>query len=165
MADKDNAPQEKGKGGMKWVVIGLVVVLLLAAAGAAGWYFLLREKPMTPEMKAQAQAQAAVQANQPGPMITIKTFVVNILDESGPRYLKAALALECDNDLMAQEVEARRPQIQDAILLLISNKTYEELRDLQGKLQLRAELLRRLNDLLPNHSGIKNIYFTDFVVQ
>ena len=31
------------------------------------------------------------------------------------------------------EVEQRMPQVRDAVLLLIGNKTYEELQDLQGK--------------------------------
>jgi flagellar FliL protein len=56
------------------------------------------------------------------------------------------------------------PQIRDAILLLIGNKTFAELSDLQGKLQLRAEIIARLNKLLTT-GKVKGIYFTEFVVQ
>lgn len=163
MAEKENAPQDKGKGGAKkWIIIGGVVAVLLIAAGVCG-YLLLKPNPAA-EAQAQAQAQAALPANTPGPMLTINTFIVNILDETGPRYLKAAMTLECESDIVAQQLEARRAQMQDAILLLIGNKTYDELRDMQGKLQLRSELQRRLNELLPA-GGIRHIYFTDFVVQ
>ena len=56
------------------------------------------------------------------------------------------------------------PQIRDSILLLIGNKTYEELQDLQGKKQLKAELTSKLNSIL-HYGKVKEIYFTDFVVQ
>ena len=56
------------------------------------------------------------------------------------------------------------PQIKDAILLLVGNKTYTELNDLQGKIQLRAELINKINSIL-KQGKVKRIYFTDFVVQ
>jgi flagellar FliL protein len=56
------------------------------------------------------------------------------------------------------------PQIKDAVLLLIGNKTFNELNDLQGKIQLRAELINKINSILPK-GKVKRIYFTDFVVQ
>ena len=62
------------------------------------------------------------------------------------------------------EVNQRMPQIKDAILLLLSNKTYSELSDLQGKIQLRAELINKLNGIL-QQGKVKRIYFTEFVVQ
>jgi flagellar FliL protein len=62
------------------------------------------------------------------------------------------------------EVNQRMPQIKDAILLLIGNKTFHELNDLQGKIQLRAELINKINSILLK-GKVKRIYFTDFVVQ
>ena len=56
------------------------------------------------------------------------------------------------------------PQIRDAILLLMSNKTFSEMSDLQGKLQLRAELLSRINSFF-RKGKVQKIYFTEFVVQ
>ena len=40
------------------------------------------------------------------------------------------------------------PNIRDTILLLIGNKTFEELEDLQGKKQLKAELTSKINSFL-----------------
>ncbi len=164
MAENETPEEEKkGGGSKKLIIIGAIVVLLLAGAGAGAYFFLMSEDK--PKDGAAEEEVMDPLASMPGPMITIDTFIVNILDENNTRYLKAAMSIECANDVVAQQVEARRPQVQDAILLLVGNKTYDELRDLQGKLQLRAELLHRLNQLLPKEGGIKHIYFTDFVVQ
>jgi flagellar FliL protein len=97
-------------------------------------------------------------------MVDIDDFIINILDKNETRYLKAALTLELDSEETAAEVNERMPQIRDAILLLIGNKTFAELSDLQGKLQLRAEIIARLNKLLTT-GKVKGIYFTEFVVQ
>ncbi len=69
-----------------------------------------------------------------------------------------------DGPEVALEVEERKPQVRDAILLFMSSKSFDELRDLQGKLQLRADLIGRINALLAL-GEVKTIYFTDFVVQ
>jgi len=99
-----------------------------------------------------------------GPMINIEEFIVNILDGEDTRYLKVAITLEFDKEDATKEVSVRMPQIRDAILLLIGNKTFDELRDLQGKMQLRAELVGRINTIV-QRSKVENIYFTDFVIQ
>jgi flagellar FliL protein len=48
--------------------------------------------------------------------------------------------------------------------MLVGNKTYEELQDLQGKRQLKAEMIVKINSFL-RAGQVNNIYFTDFVVQ
>ena len=84
--------------------------------------------------------------------------------DGGTSYLKATIPLETENPATAAELKERFPQVKDAILLLIGNKTFDDLRDLQGKMQLRAELLGRVNGLLKT-GKVTHIYFTDFVVQ
>jgi flagellar FliL protein len=78
--------------------------------------------------------------------------------------VKASLTIELTNEPVKVELTQRMPQIRDAILLLVGNKTYEELQDLQGKKQLKAEMTSKINSILQT-GKIKAIYFTDFVVQ
>ena len=158
--DKENA--EEGGSKKKLIMVIVAVLVLLIGAGVGAFLFLSgEEEPLSPE---EQQAQLEKQAQQVGPMVNIDTFIVNILDDQQSRYLKAALTLELDSQEASLEVGRRMPQIKDAILLLLSNKTYSELSDLQGKIQLRAELLNKLNGILLK-GKIKHIYFTEFVVQ
>lgn len=147
------------------IIIAAVVVLL---GGGAAAFFLL--KGDAPEAAATATPEAAPTATAPGtagtigPMVEIEPFIINILDEEGTRYLKAAITLEASNEPVVEEITQRMPQIRDAILLLVGNKTFGELADLQGKLQLRSELRERLNKILTG-GRVQKIYFTEFVVQ
>ncbi|MCK4690774.1 MAG: flagellar basal body-associated FliL family protein [Desulfuromonadales bacterium] len=135
---------------------------MLIGVGVGAFLFLGGEdEKISPE---QEQAELEKQARQVGPMVSIDTFIVNIIDDEESRYLKASITIEVNTPETAMEVSERMPQIKDAILLLVGNKTFSELQDLQGKIQLRAELINRLNSILLN-GKVKRIYFTDFVVQ
>ena len=74
------------------------------------------------------------------------------------------MTIELSNQAAHDEINRRMPQIRDAILMLTSSKTFEELYDVHGKKQLKAELLFELNEMLTQGEAVA-VYFTDFVVQ
>jgi len=170
MVEKEKKKEEPEKGGgKKKLIIIIAAVVLLLAGGGAGYYFLVM-KPHKEELKKAEESKAAAlvkpipEEAKIGPMVEIKEFVVNIIGEDTTHYVKASLSLELDKDSTLDEVNKRMPQIRDAILLLISNKTFAELQDIQGKNQVKAELKSKINSFLKTGS-ISNIYLTDFVVQ
>ncbi len=167
MAEKKEAPAEKAGSKKKlFIIIGIAVLVLLIGGGIGAWY-LLKEKPVDEETKTPAQ-QIPVPNLKPqsqiGPMVNVDEFIVNIISGDAAHYVKASLTFELTNEQVKAEVEQRMPQMRDAVLLLISNKTYEELQDLQGKKQLKAELTTKINSFLQT-GQVAAIFFTNFVVQ
>ncbi len=168
MAEKKKEAVVEKSGGKKklFIIIGAVLVVLLIGGGFGTWWFLLRDKPDADKKDPSQQVVVPV-VGQPaaiGPMVNIEEFIVNIISGDAAHYVKASLTVELTNEQVKTEVEQRMPQMRDAILLLISNKTYEELQDLQGKKQLKAELLSTVNSFLQT-GKVVSIYFTNFVVQ
>lgn len=186
MADKnpkklDDVSADQGSKKKKLLIIGGAALLLLIILGVSAFFLLKKNKADKEKPEEPAAAVQVPDLNPPaaiGPMIEIKEFVVNIISETDRHYVKAALTIELinnpaivdkdkkmtGNDLAKDEATLRMAQIRDSIFLLIGNKTYEELQDLQGKKQLKAELANKINSIL--HNGkVKEIYFTDFVVQ
>lgn len=168
MADK--ASQAEGQAPSKnkntIILFAVVGVLLLGAIGVAAY---MMGKSNAPAAAAQPQPGTEVTPATgtkvlSGLMVEVEPFIVNILDGQGTRYLKAAITLEVDNEAAIQESTDRMPQIRDAVLLLVSNKTFGEMSDLQGKLQLRAELISKINSFF-RKGKVQKIYFTEFVVQ
>jgi len=164
---KDEEDSAAGVGGKKKliIIIAAAVILLLLIGGAA--FFFLKPAPVAEE-KADPGLDVPVpeitRSNEIGPMVEIREFIVNIISEEDRHYVKASLTLELNKEEALEETNKRMPQIRDAILLLVGNKTYEELQDLQGKKQLKAELISKINSFLQS-GKVKAIYFTDFVVQ
>lgn len=158
MADDKNEGKKSKKG-----LLMVLLALILGAGLGVGGYFAWQM--MNPPAQDGASGQSRGAEELPaGNMVELESFIVNILDEKGARYLKAAITLDVDHEETVQEVTERMAQIKDAILLLVGNKTYNDLADLQGKLQLRVELISRLNEILKT-GRVRKIYFTDFVVQ
>jgi flagellar FliL protein len=166
MAEKKEKSSEGGSKKKLFIIIGAVVFLLLVGGGAAGWYFLKPAPPPPEEVDPGLKVPVPdlQQQNEIGPMVNIEEFVVNIISGDTPHYVKASLTVELSNEAVKPEVEQRMPQVRDAVLLLIGNKTYEELQDLQGKRQLKAELTSKINSFLQS-GKVRAIYFTNFVVQ
>ena len=159
------------KSSMKWIIVGVVVLLLVGGGGAFTWFKFLAphkveakaDEHKAPEVKATEGKGEAGTTAKIGPIFDLDPFIVNLADAE-PRFLKVTIKLELDGPLVKAEVGERMPQVRDAVLLLLSSKETQNLKPTAGKLQLRDEILLRINALLSNGQA-RNAYFTEFVVQ
>jgi len=94
----------------------------------------------------------------------LEPFIVNIYDGQELRYLKVKVELEMAGAGVKPEIDGRLAAIRDAILVLLSTKTLQDIQDVQGKNQLKEEILGAINKNIPP-GKIAKVYFTDFVVQ
>ncbi len=147
------------------IVFGpLIVVLLLVSAVAGTVYFFIEYGPISNSATQTGSVNTEERSAYEVPLVNIGEFIVNIISEEATHYLKASITIEASDSKRAEELRQRMPQIRDAVLMLTSNKTFEELYDMHGKKQLKAELLLEINALLSSE-GAAAIYFTEFVVQ
>ena len=169
-----DAPKKKSKLPL---IIGLVV--LLAGGGGAGWWFVLRKPPAPAEGEAAAKEhgaeaggdhaglaehEAGKEGEKAGATEALDPFIANLADEEGRRYLKATLQFEFFEHDVPPEFEERQAQVRDAILTLLTSKTFGEVRTPQGKALLREELINRTNHVV-HRDVVKAVYFTEFIVQ
>ncbi|MFO7877362.1 MAG: flagellar basal body-associated FliL family protein [Desulfovermiculus sp.] len=169
--NQDPTPETKTQKDWKFIlIISLLVFLLLMAVGAGAYYIgstssaETKDQTDEPEEEKKSSGFSFGSDNYLGPLVELEDFVVNITDDKQTRYLKVAITMEAANKKTKNEVDNRLPQLRDAIIFQISGKTHHELRDLQGKKQLQAELIKSLNEVL-NEGRIERLFFTEFVVQ
>jgi flagellar protein FliL len=62
------------------------------------------------------------------------------------------------------ELEGKLPMINDAIISLLSSKTFVDVSTEEGKNALRDEIMAAVNSRLPEYH-VFNVYFTEFVMQ
>lgn len=94
----------------------------------------------------------------------MEPFIVNIYDGQELRYLRVKVEFETATADAKNEIELRQAPLRDAILVLLTTKTLQDVQDLQGKNQLRDEIMVAINKILPP-GKVSRVYFTDFVVQ
>jgi flagellar FliL protein len=173
MADKKaQAPEKevKKKGGkLKLIILLLLVLGILGGGGFAAWKFYLEPK-MAGEAAAEAptEGEGAKPAEEApatgGQLVTLDSFVVNLSDPMGRRYLKTTMDVEVADTAAAAELTAAMPKVKDTLLLLLSSKSFEEISSMDRKLELKNQIVDRLN-LILGKGKVRNVYFTEFVVQ
>lgn len=162
---KEAVPKNKKSKKKLFIIIGAAALVLIV--GGTGAFLFLHHKKTEEKNMDVGKNVPVPQLNQSanlGPLVNISEFIVNIISADGNHYVKCSLTLEMTDQAGADEVKQRMPQIRDAILLLVGNKTYEELQDLEGKKQLKAEIMSKLNGILQT-GKVRAIFFTEFVVQ
>jgi len=158
MAEEQTKEEGKKSGGKKKLILILIPVLLLLIEGGAGAYFFVFHK------KSEAKKAVPVAPKKLGIMYDLGSFLVNLADKNANTYAKVSITIELSNQKVQEEVVKRLPIIKDAVINLLSSKTYNEIRTPEGKEELRLELIKRINAILVT-GGVQNIYFTQFIVQ
>ncbi|VAX22317.1 hypothetical protein MNBD_NITROSPINAE04-1280 [hydrothermal vent metagenome] len=176
MAEEEEATAEpdaaegKGasKGKSKILIIIIVLLVALGAGGGAVVYFVVLPKMAGGEKTGDAEKQSAkkeVEADVAslGATAELPSFIVNLGGGSG-RYLKVTVVLKLSAEDVATEIKNREPQIKDAVITVLSSKTPEEILSVQGKYELKGEIMKRINVFLAT-GVVKELFFVEFVVQ
>lgn len=156
--------EEKPKKSKKLLFIIIIAAFLLASAGVGGFLFL---KKGGVEHKKEDVAKNTLEEDIPKAkektyLIQLDPFILN-LSEPG-RFVKLTVHLEVKNEKIQQYINERMPKIRDVIITLLSSKSADLLATPEGKFQLKDELLLRVNQAI-ERDFVKNIYFTEFVIQ
>ncbi len=168
MAEAIEGGQPKKKGSpLKWIIL-LLLLLLLGGGGYFAYTHFIANKEEPP---AQEQAQAE-QQNAPGApvspedaqIVSLTPFLVNLADPLGRRYLKLTVDVELINPDAAEQLKQSEAKVRDALILLLSSKTFSELASLESKILLKQEIVERLN-LVLGGSKVSQVYFTEMVIQ
>jgi flagellar FliL protein len=149
------------------ILIILIGVMLVFVLGLGGGLFMMWNKLSA--METQAMSPSDQEASVPveellGPIYPLDTFIVNLADKGGKRYLRITIDLELDGKELESEITKRLPQVRDSILTILPTKRFEDISSAKGKTALRDQMLERINGMLAR-GQITNIYFKEFVVQ
>ncbi|MEW5774786.1 MAG: flagellar basal body-associated FliL family protein [Thermodesulfobacteriota bacterium] len=166
------APKDEGKkkgGKLKWIIL---LVILLGVLGGGGWfgykYFFAKKAETTEGAPADADADAKKEEGKGDKtkteIVTLPTFVVNLADPLGRRYLKLTVDVEMTDQKAAEELRGAEPKVRDAIILLLSSKTFADLSSVESKILLKNEIVERLNQVVGG-SKVLRVYFTELVIQ
>lgn len=176
---EETAPEEQQEAGGKKksnsliLIIIIVVLILIIVVGAAVTFLMMgddeaaqAQQNNAPQEQVQRMPQRSGTSTlaEIGPMFPLDTFTVNLLSESGRRYLKVEMNLELSGEELGVELDNKTAVIRDIIIRLLSSKSLEEISTAKGKEKLKEQIVDQLNMRLRD-GRINNVYFTEFVVQ
>lgn len=139
------------KGSKKLVIIIAVVALLLVVGGGAA-FMLLKKKPAadgaegadTEEShgKVATKPEHKADSAHPPAFVPLDPFIVNLADRDAERFAQIGITLQVEDPKVAEELKTYMPAIRNAVLMILSHKSSENLLSQEGKEKLAEEIRR-----------------------
>ena len=152
--------KEAEKGAAKKKPPMMIIAAVIAVAAILGG-FVIGSK-----VSAKSKDGASVKKVEPGPVMPLDEFLVNLADPSGDHFLKVTVNLELSKDKgkTAESLKEQVAPIRDAILSALCSKTRDEITPLGGREKLKSDIKKDVNASL-GEDDVQGVYFTNFVTQ
>ena len=135
--DQDSEQEQEKKAGkiltLKFFILVLAILLLGVGAYFGYNYFYADSENATNA----TQKEDSDQQKKDTSMVALPTILVNLADPLGKRYLKMTAKLEVQGSNASALVKDNMPKIKDAIIMLLSSKSFQDLSSMEKKIKLK----------------------------
>lgn len=138
-------PEKKPVKSKKLLIIVAVVLLLLVIAGGGAAYVLSQRHTLDDDGEDIAATQEHAEPAPVPTFLPVDTMVVNLADPGGERFAQVGITLELADAKTAERVKQYLPSIRSSVLLLLSQRTSDELLQRDGKEKLAHDILREVS--------------------
>ena len=143
------APPKKGP--KKLIIIIAAAVILLSLLGGGALFYMKKKAAAaaaaeadggdtTEEAVADAKPEHGKGDHKAPTFVPLDPFTVNLADKDQDKYLQVGLTLEVGDAHVAEELKGYMPAIRNAVLLILSHKTSDELLEVEGKEKMAEEI-------------------------
>ncbi len=140
-------PPAKSK---KMLIIIVAAVLLLVLAGGGAFLYISKQRAAAAAAEEDGGEHATTTqaadshgaAKAPPVYLPMDNMVLNLADPGGERVAQVGITLEVRDAAAADSVKAYMPTIRSGVLMLLSQRTSEDLLSAEGKQKLIEDILR-----------------------
>jgi len=159
------------KASKQTLILMVLAVINMVVVAGVGFMFLQNKKKEAAEpkiehvIKGEHETQEKEKKEEKeviGKVVPLETFLVNLAGSKGRRVAKLNLEMEVDGEAVSTEIEQRKAQIRDIIIVLLSSQTYDQVSSKEGQDNLKEQIKDTVNKFLTK-GKIKQVYFTDFI--
>lgn len=157
---QEKTPEKEKQKGRPKLLIAVILALVLIVFAGGGYYYFSAKKQQHPAVEAAVSAPG-LQRN-----LDLGGMVVN-LSGSTSRYLRICpvMVIEYENKKkIEKELEEKKYQIKDVLLILLRSKTMEEISTARGVEHLKGQMAAAVNGILES-GRVGEVYFTEFLLQ
>ncbi len=108
-----------------------------------------------------APAGNAAVTSEQNTLFPMDNFLVNITGDQGPKYLQVQMEFALSVPSLEGEMTQKKASIRDAVIMLLTTRTYKQLREASGMKDLRLDIVKAINRLISG-GQVKEVYFTEF---
>ncbi len=150
--DINEEPKKPSKNLIIIIIIATIVLVLLIATIVTATFLTKKSEKID------------VQTEEMLYLVPMREFLVNLLDYGGRRFLKATINLEVNNGTVTTEITAKETILRNYIINILSSKTFNDVKSVEGKNDLRKSIITKCNLILKT-GKVLNVYFNEFIIQ
>ena len=139
---------EKTGSSKKLVILIFLGICLLGGGGGAAWFLMGSGMAKPAPESAEEKLKESAHLSEPGPIMELDPFVLNLADREDLRYLKMTIKIELDRPEAETDFQSKLPAIRDSLLVLLTSKESQTLRTVNGKRRVREEIMARVNRVM-----------------
>ena len=143
-ADSAAATEKPKSKKMLMIVIGAI---LLLGGGAGGTWFFLNKKNHAAGHEEVAAVEEPAKDAKPS-FLALENMVVNLADPGGERVAQVGITLELESDKSVERIKQLAPKIRSGLLMLVSQRTSEEMLGRDGKEKLAIDVMNEVSRTL-----------------
>ena len=139
-----DAPAKPKSKKLLYILVGVVVTAALAAGGAL---YILKKNTATDD-GSEEDGHAEVSHASPGTpptFLPLENMVVNLADPGGNRFAQLGITMQLEDAKTGEDMKAFMPSIRNNILLLVSQRTSEEMLLVEGKGKLSRDIIASIS--------------------
>lgn len=104
------------------------------------------------------------------PFFQLEPLVVNLAPPDTKKFLQVTVVIETKDPAATQVLKDYGPIIRSRTILILTTKSYQDLKSVEGKQRLMDELLDMARITLPDvpkdpSKGVSDVHLTSFVIQ
>ncbi len=141
MSSEADTAKKPAKSKKMFIIIGAVVALLVVAGGGA--FFFLKSKSHAADGE-DAPAKVA-EPTTPPVFLPMDMLVVNLADNGGERFAQLGITIKVADAKTSEQIKQHMPTIRNAVLILASQRTADELLTREGKEKLAKDIWREVS--------------------
>ena len=160
--ENEEIVEASGRGSQSVILASLLTLVLGAVGGIFAADFINEDDGAAGGEEVTEDSTDSLVVNAETTTYELGDFSINLKDPSTMRILQMTIVLECDTASLPK-LEEQTPQLRDAVLMFTSEYTVSSLAGMEGKMNLRDEILMRVNAIL-KPQRVERIYFTKFII-
>jgi flagellar FliL protein len=138
----------------KLVMIMMILLVAIALAGAVALMFVLKYTNEDPESEPSIEQVLDVS-------VDIPEVTTNLANDG---FVRISFKIQTDSKMAKKELEQRMFQVNNIIILELSDKTAETIKGKEGNRQFEEELKGKINEIM-QEGKVEKVYITQFILQ
>lgn len=96
-------------------------------------------------------------------IVTLNLVEIKLSDLGGEKVFTVGIHCKIDQQELRDELQEKDAEVVEIITVILKSKTYAELQGVDGKILLRNEIIKHLNEILET-GRIMNLFFYEYII-